>query len=123
MSKIAVLRELATINKHLPAFVKEQARIFGLGIINYDKPVSINKMSEININPNGMPNRCSVMNNGYIQIIGNEDGLIWLYAQSGFTWFKTSPIVDVTRLADEDGGMVLEIETENSIYHLHQRLN
>lgn len=119
MTNIKVLEELAEDDPRLPFLVEEMARIFGLGVLDFDKPVSINKMSAIYRNPNGMPNQGHIMSNAYVQVVGNEDGFIWLYAQSGFNWFKTSPIVDVTVVPDEKG-LVVDVETENSIYRLYQ---
>jgi hypothetical protein len=111
------------VAEELKKQIHENALSLGLGQIDYDKFVSLEKISEKVKNPRNYPKAYQVIERAYINIIGNEE-LVWLYLfKSDGTWFRSSPIMRVDKIEDIDNYSIFQIETENSLYNLAQRID
>ena len=106
----------------LVSIISDKCHSVGLNQIDFDNHVSIEKMSAKNRSPIGYPDRFRVIEGAVAQVLGDLDGHIWLYMFNPGQWFRTSPIIRVEKLEVIDNRVTFMIETENSVYHLHQRL-
>lgn len=106
------------IIEHRPSFVKlikSNAKKVGLDKVDFNDTYTLKKLGAKTSSPRGYPDAYTVIRNGYVRLIGNEE-FVAIYVASLRDWFKTSPVVKV-----EETNEGIRIETENSIYLLESQ--
>jgi hypothetical protein len=93
----------------IEATLKNAAKV-GLDQIE-DVVYSLHKIGEKNASSRGYPTKFRI-GRGYVSLIGTDDD-VWIYLEGLKDWFKTSPVLKVTKLPN---GYALE--TKNSFYEL-----
>lgn len=95
--------------------IKANAKKVGLDIVDFDDTYTLKKLGAKVESPRGYPNQYTVIRNGYVRLIGNEE-LVAIYVSGISDWFKTSPVVKVKTVKE---GII--VETENSVYLLESQ--
>lgn len=98
---------------HNEAILK-RAKKLGFGKVNFDKYYTITKTGAKNPSPH-YPDE-GLVRSGDLFLVGtveDDECHVWLALEQGFRWFKTSPIIKMTK-----NGKKFNIETENSFYTL-----
>ena len=106
------------IVENKPDFVKKikaNAEKVGLNKIDFNDTYTLRKLGAKNESPRGYPNAYTVIRNGYVRLIGNEE-FVAIYVSGLRDWFKTSPVIGV-----EETNEGIRIETENSYYLLESQ--
>ena len=88
------------------------AKSLDLYKIDWSKTYKLTKLGSKKTSSMGYPDAYDVIT-APMTLIG-DDTCVWLLFSSGFNWFKTSPIMKITKLSKHSW----EIETENSIYKI-----
>lgn len=99
----------------LESTIKANAMKVGLDKIDFGDTYTLKKLGAKNSSPRGYPDAYTVIRNGYVRLIGNED-LVAIYVSGISDWFKTSPVIAVRKTKTG-----IRIETENSYYLLESQ--
>ena len=106
------------IEREKPEFVqdiKANALRVGLDKIDFNEVYTLKKLGAKTSSPRGYPDAYTVIRNGKVCLIGNND-FVAIYVSGLSDWFKTSPVIGVKKTKDG-----IRIETENSYYLLESQ--